>query len=73
MMDWLVRPLATMFFGGALGGSSGNINLQIQDGERRDQPQMPGGFSAFSVWLSLEPNYLLTSRDEGSNTHSWPH
>lgn len=30
MMDWLVLPLATMFFGGALGGSSGNINLKIK-------------------------------------------
>ncbi|TNN73364.1 hypothetical protein EYF80_016527 [Liparis tanakae] len=27
MMDWLVRPLATMFFGGALGASSLSINL----------------------------------------------
>lgn len=30
MMDWLVLPLATMFFGGALGGSSGNINLKMK-------------------------------------------
>lgn len=28
MMDWLVLPLATMFFGGALGGSSGSISLE---------------------------------------------
>lgn len=28
MMDWLVRPLATMFFGGALGASSLSINLK---------------------------------------------
>lgn len=27
MMDWLVRPLATMFLGGALGASSRSINL----------------------------------------------
>lgn len=38
MIDWLVRPLATMFFGGALGGSSGSINLQIKDGGR-GEPQ----------------------------------
>lgn len=30
MMDWLVLPLATMFLGGALGGSSGSINLKIK-------------------------------------------
>lgn len=29
-MDWFVRPLATMFFGGALGGSSLSINLIIR-------------------------------------------
>lgn len=35
MMDWLVRPLATMFFGGALGGSSGSISLgtKTEEGE----------------------------------------
>lgn len=27
MMDWFVRPLATIFFGGALGASSLSINL----------------------------------------------
>lgn len=27
IMDWLVRPLATIFLGGALGGSSLSINL----------------------------------------------
>lgn len=27
IMDWFVRPLATIFFGGALGGSSLSINL----------------------------------------------
>lgn len=30
IIDWLVRPLATMFLGGALGGSSGSINLRWQ-------------------------------------------
>lgn len=28
MMDWLVRPLAMTFWGGALGGSSGRDTLQ---------------------------------------------
>lgn len=27
IMDWFVRPLATIFLGGALGGSSLSINL----------------------------------------------
>lgn len=34
-MDWLVRPLATMFFGGALGASSRSINLTDKTLEER--------------------------------------
>lgn len=35
MMDWLVRPLATMFLGGALGASSRSINLAGSRSEGR--------------------------------------
>lgn len=34
MMDWFVRPLATIFFGGALGASSLSINLTQTQKER---------------------------------------
>lgn len=30
MMDWLVRPLAMTFCGGALGGSSGRETLKTE-------------------------------------------
>lgn len=36
-MDWFVRPLATIFFGGALGASSLSINLHTQREKERQQ------------------------------------
>lgn len=47
IMDWLVRPLATIFFGGALGGSSLSINLIHTIRERIGK--FPGVRA--SVWL----------------------
>ena len=39
MMDWFVRPLATMFFGGALGASSLSINLTYTHTRRKEREQ----------------------------------
>lgn len=38
-MDWLVRPLAITFWGGALGGSSGRDTLQRGEIERDSREQ----------------------------------
>lgn len=40
MMDWFVRPLATIFFGGALGASSLSINLTQTQKEREHERQI---------------------------------
>lgn len=37
MMDWFVRPLATIFFGGALGASSLSINLTDTHKEKKTE------------------------------------
>jgi hypothetical protein len=57
MMDWLVRPLATMFFGGALGGSSGNINLQTEDGRETETGSQQGTPGDILHHVNLEPLY----------------
>lgn len=63
MMDWLVRPLATMFFGGALGGSSGNINLEVTDAEGREVSAGCAGRSRVFFSLGPEPTRLLRPGD----------
>lgn len=60
MMDWLVLPLATMFFGGALGGSSGNINLKAKYNRERSEGQQQGAQPRGFLRRKPAPNMQLT-------------
>ena len=54
-----------MFFGGALGGSSGSISLKREGGRGGEMsPRSTGPSRLFSVLLNLELNCVLESSDE---------
>lgn len=71
-MDWFVRPLATIFFGGALGGSSLSINLirTIRETNGYFSPDIHASVLLMSSFFSSGPHTGSVSMDSSCTGRS---